>query len=124
MCNALLSPLWEGLEAGSKVMFNFLIMLIWTTVIAHKQNSFIHYQLSGAGRLDIVLDNIFAVPQDRDAVVIDIQLDKDGQERFPDGTIYIHPATFQNSLNRSVDLLPYARVLSFQIDERNHEFFP
>src|SRR5436190_24058547 len=84
-------------------MFTFLIMLIWTTVIAHKQNSLIHYQLSGVGRFDVFLDNIFAVPRDRDAVVIDIQLDKDGLESFPDGTIYIHPATPQNSMNQNCD---------------------
>src|SRR5438046_2896043 len=84
-----------------KVMFTFLIMLIWITVIAHKQNSFIHYQLSEMSQFDIFLDNIFAVAQNRDAVVIDIQLDKDELERFPDGTIYIHPATFQNFLNQN-----------------------
>jgi hypothetical protein len=73
-------------------------------VIVRKQNGFTHYQLSGVARFDTFLDDIFAVPQDRDTVASGVpQLDEDISERFPDGTIFVYPATFWNSNNRDLD---------------------
>lgn len=84
-------------------MFAFLTVLGWMIVTARKHHGYIQYQVSGVGRFDTFLDNIFGVPQDKDAVVVDVpQLNEVVPNRFPDGTIFIHPANFRTVIHMAI----------------------
>lgn len=85
-------------------LFTFLTMLLWTAVIARKQNGFTHYQLSGVARFDTFMDRDFNIPRDRDTVAADVpQLDESVSKRFSDEKIYVYAATFWNSNNQDHD---------------------